>query len=381
MHSSAQLAGFWARQLHAEFQDICWQYSIKLLPPVFEISQARKQVGVWQAESRTIKISSFLIRNYSWAVTINVLKHEIAHQICSELFKSPEVAHGDDFKRACALLGLPEEYWRAGGDLPENIDLADNGLKPTSKGRRFIDRVEKLLALAESANENESALAMQKANELIEKYHILQLDTEQEVRYTYAIINKKKRRLEPYQRQICRILQDFFYVSIVNSYLYDPHSNQTHKTIELLGSQENVSIAEYGYYFLENQLSALWSQNKSRYRGKTITEKNSYYLGLLNGFYNKLQAQKGEAKRAKQVKASVVRAEQNTAFSLIVGEDKRLAEYVGRRFPRLRKRARRGAKIYKSTYEEGFEVGQKITLHKGVTKQEGNRGKRITHIR
>jgi len=372
--TSEQLASLWAKQLHAEFDDICWQYSIKLLPPVFEISHSRKQVGGWQAETRTIKISSFLIRKYSWAVTINVLKHEIAHQICSEIYESAKVAHGDDFKRACTLLGLPEEYWRAGGDLSENIDLEGMGLKPASKGRRFVDRVEKLLALAESANEHEAALAMQKANELIEKYNILQLEAPLEVRYTYAIINKKKKRLESYQRQICKILQEFFHVRIVTSYLYDPLINQTHKTIELLGSQENVSIAEYGYYFLENQLAALWADNKHKYRGRARTEKNSYYLGLLNGFYNKLHVQKEMSKKAGRGKVSVDSGTQYSGYSLLVADDRRLNDYVDRRFPRLRKQSRGGIKIYMSTYDEGLAAGKTITLHKGVTKQQGNRG-------
>lgn len=373
-----QFSSLWARQLHSEFEDICWKYNIKIIPPVFEISKSEKQLGSWHADTRMIRISSFLIINHSWTVTINVLKHEIAHQICSEIFNSNEVAHGEAFNKACVFLGLPEEYQRPSSDLPENIDLAINGTQPTSQGRRFINKVEKLLALAKSSNENEAALAMQKANELIEKYNIMQLDADQDVSYTYVIINKKKKRIESYQRQICAILRDFFYVKIVTSYLYDPLSNQTHKTIEILGSNENVAIAEYCYHFLENQLSALWSQNKHRYNGNTRTEKNSYYMGLLKGFYDKLHKQKEKSQKESRIKASSSSQQQNNIYSLIVAQDERLNDYVGMRFPRLRKLSRRGPKIYKSTYNEGIETGKKITLHKGVTKKEGNRGNLLT---
>ncbi len=372
-----QFSSLWARQLHTEFSDICWQYNVKLTPPVFEISKTKQQLGSWDAESRTIRISFFLITNHSWAVTLNVLKHEMAHQICAEIFQSREVAHGESFDRACDYLGLPKEYRRASGDLPESLDLIGQGSRPTSEGRRFIDKVEKLLALAQSANENEAALAMQKANELIEKYNIMQMESAQDVSYTYVIINRKKKRIETYQRQICAILRDFFFVKIVTSFLYDPLSNQTHKTIEILGSNENVAIAEYCYHFLENQLSALWSKNKHRYNGKTRTEKNSYYMGLLKGFNGKLRKQKEQSKKARVVAASD-NGQSQKMYSLVVSEDERLNDYVEIKFPRLSKISRRGPRIYKSTYDEGIETGKNITLHKGVTQTDGNRGNILT---
>nr|MBF0222009.1 DUF2786 domain-containing protein [Desulfobulbaceae bacterium] len=375
--TSEQIPSLWARQLHTEFDDICWKYKIKLRPPVFEISQSKKQLGSWHPETRTIKISSFLIMNHSWAVTLNVLKHEIAHQVCYEMFKSNEVAHGEAFSTACDLLGLPEEYRSATGDLPEDIDLIAQGRRPSSEESRFISKVEKLLALAESTNANEAASAMQKANALIEKYNLKLINSGRDAHYTHVIINKKKKRVESYQRQICRILQEFFYVKIVASYLYDPISNETHKTIELLGTTENVSIAEYCYYFLEKRLDLLWLQNKHRYQGKTRTEKNSYYLGVLRGFYDKLQNQKEQNQKNSSLKQSNEDRQLMMRGSALISQDERLHEYVGIRFPRLQKQSHRGPKIYKSTYDEGIETGKKITLHKGVAKNEGNRGKLI----
>jgi hypothetical protein len=364
-----RLSGFWARQLHAEFSEICWKYNIEMTSPVFEISKSAKQLGSWHAGARTIKISASLIVNYSWSVTLNVLKHEIAHQICSEIFKSNEKAHGPAFSKACDLLSLPEEYKRAGGDLPSEVELIAHGTKLTSKGRSFIAKVEKLLALAQSSNENEAILAMQKANELIEKHNITHLAESHDASYTYVIINKKRKRIESYQRKICTILRDFFFVKIITSYLYDPLSNDTHKTIEILGSHENVVIAEYCYHFLESRLVALWSQNRHRYKGSVRTEKNSYYMGLLSGFYDKLHSQR-EKKQATS-------KPQNRINSLVVAEDQRLNNYVSMRFPRLTTISRRGPRIYKGTYEAGVETGKKINLHKGVSRKDGNRGNLI----
>ena len=370
----ARLSSLWTRQFHSEFRDICWNYNIDLMHPVFEISTSEKQLGSWQAENRVIKISYFLIINYSWAVTLNVLKHEIAHQICSEILASNEVSHGPAFNHACDLLGLQEEYRRASGDLPEEVEHFSKGSIPNSEGRQFIEKVEKLLALAKSSNENEAALAMQKANELMAKYNVLQLNGKYKLCYASLIINKKKKRIESYQRRICAILTSFFFVKIVTSYLYDPFSDQTHKTIEILGTQENITIGEYCYYFLENQLAALWEQNRYKYGGKTRTEKNSYYLGLLNGFQKKLNAQKISLREKKCHNLKQNGDQDTMSHALITIEDERLNEYVRTRFPRLRSIRRSGPTIYRSTYDEGVETGKKITFHKGVSQKDGNKG-------
>ena len=377
-HHLEQMSNLWAKQLHLEFEDICWQYNIKLTAPIIDISNSKKTYGAWHAATRTIYISSILIKNHSWSVTLNVLRHEICHQICSELFnRDNEVAHGQAFHAACDLIGLPPKYRNATGDLPDD-GIIDSSHQPHSEGRRFIDKIEKLLALAESANENEAAFAMQKANELIEKYNIKQLHTGLDIQYTHAIINRKRKRIESYQRQICAILRDFFYVKIVCSSLYDPLLDQSHKTIEILGSTENVTIAEYCYYFLENQLSSLWSKNKHRYRGNTRTEKNSYYLGLLKGFKEKLQQQKKSAwnENGKPFPDNSKKTPTPPKMaSLVLAEDLRLNEYLQTRFPRLSTRSLAGPRVIKATYGDGVTTGKRITFHKGIAKTDGNKGK------
>ena len=194
------------------------------------------------------------------------------------------------------------------------------------------------------SNEHEAALAMQKANELIEKHHIEELGNDAEYRYGFGIIDRKKKRIESYQRRICTILHDFFLVRVVLASLYDPLRNETYKTIELLGTKENVVIAEYCYFFLENRLASLWSLHKHRFKGSTRTEKNSYYLGLLRGFYQKLQEQK---KRKKDFTI------EPQLGDLVVADEKRLENFVGMRFPHLRKAARSGAKVYRTPTTKG----------------------------
>ncbi len=367
-----KLSVLWAEQLHLEFEEICWQYNIHLQPPIIEIGTSKSNFGSWDARTRTLRISSFLISNYSWAVTQNVFKHEIGHQICSEIFHSRGTAHGDDFIKACKMLGLPEEYQNASCHMPEHILFLTKGTSYSVGGRKMISKVEKLLSLAQSANEHEANLAMQKAKEIIDRYNIASLASEETSKYHHVIINNRKKQMPFYQRRICTILIEFFFVKVVTASLYDPHTNNTYKTIELFGTPENVTLAEYCYSFLQNRLLFLWNQNRHKFSGKVRTEKSSFYMGVLDGFYDQL-AKIGRADKLKI--PTPYPGEGKGLHELMVFEDTCLDAYVQMRFPRLRKISRRGSKVYSSTYQVGVENGNSLTLSKGLTKADGNRGR------
>lgn len=355
----------WLRQLQLEFEEVCRYYGVDLQVPVFEITNSNTEFGAWCETTGTLRLSRLLIENYSWSVTLQVLKHEMAHQLCCSL-QGRGKPHDENFQRACEKLGVLPEYRRAGSCPVELVEGAVAGSTATENGRRCIARVKKLLALAESSNEHEAALAMQKANELIEKNHLQSLGADKGQSFGYAIIDRKRKRIERYQRQICTILRDFFWVRVVLSNLYDPLRDDVYRTIELLGSRENVAIGEYCYHFLENQLALLWSRNRGRFNGSTRIEKNSYYLGVLQGVYQKLELQK----RGRQQAGTGSQLD-----ALVVTEEQRLDDYVAIRFPRLRKVASRGAKLYRNTYSEGVKAGKRISLAEGLASKGEISGK------
>jgi len=366
----------WARQLLAEFEDIQSQYGLALEAPIFEISETVKQYGSWQATLRTIRISAHLITRCSWDVTCLILKHEMAHQICSELFHDTSSDHGPVFQRACLLLGLPASYRHASSDLAGAATSAPSGNAQTEKGRQFISRIGKLLALATSANEHEAALAMEKASQLMTRHNLQQLQEDAQSDFASLIIHTRSQRLESWQRKICVILLQFFYVKVVTSSLYDPLRNAQVKTIEIFGREENVTVAEYCYSFLAGQLASLWQQNRSRINGKGIRVRNSYYLGLLQGFYDKLKAQKELTEAADPPRPTMEpRQAHTTAIAILIqAEDAALDQFVGLRFPRLRRRSGGKTFIYRETYEQGRADGQQIVLHKGVAGQSSGQG-------
>ncbi len=370
MNDEIKLRRIWILQLYKEHENICWRYKVKLNHPIIELVDSKKYFGIWEGSIRTIKLSVRLIEEHSWDVVINVLKHEMAHQIVTEYFNSNE-KHGELFHKACRMIGVPGQFRRATGDLPEKI-IETNEQDINSDTRKILEKVRKLLSLAQSKNEHESFLAMKKANELIEKYNIDRIERNVDSKYTYKIINQKRKRIENYQRRICLILRDYFYVYIVYSYIYDPQKCDYYKTIELCGTIENVLIAEYVYYFLLEKLTSLWKYHQLD-TGSPGSKKRSYWLGLIDGFRDKLEKMEKEKNGSGKYSYSP----KKTTSALVCADDLMLKEFINMRFPRLCNRRHQPIKIDHHTYKVGKKDGKKINLHQGICQKEVYQGKLI----
>ena len=360
----------WLYQLQSEFKQICRWYRISLAPPAFRISDTKVTLGEWHHDTRTISISSSLINGHSWDVVINVLKHEMAHQYVHEhMGRGNEQPHGQSFSEACDKLGVQVPFNTSSGDTPK-VFTADNAHDDDIEYTRKVNKVRKMLSLAGSSNKHEAEAAMRKANSFIRKYNLERLDKFEPSRYSYAIINTRKKRLHIIERRIANLLMDYFYVDIVYSELFDSQSLQFHKTIELLGTVENVAFAHHAHDFLSHRVESLWQvyKKKSRASGKL---RKTYILGLLQGFREKLA--KDEKKEAITVLPATVLRRHKTISALVIAKDSGLAHFISQRFPRLRKvRYRASAISCEKTYAAGKVEGQKITIHKTIKQDAGN---------
>lgn len=355
----ASLLSMWTAQLHAEFEQILFRHRVKLTRPLLEVVDLKSSWGSWESESRTIRIAYRLIIEHSWEVVVCILKHEMAHQIVSEIFRRP-AGHGEEFLTACRMIGVPEPFRSASGDLPH--ERPGQGVEAGTEAGRHMEKVRKLLALAQSSNEHEAGLAMRKANQLIMKYNLDRIEQRRESTYSYRIINGKKKKLELTQKRICSILSEFFFVEVILSCQYDAVTNEIHKTIELLGTIENVEIAEYVYCFLLRQLANLWRIHQQE-NGCSGSRKRSYQLGVLKGFSEKLAGQVNPA-----VTAGAGQGNRCKSTSLMVlRQDTKLHDFVSERFPRLSHRKSRAANVDPAGYDAGRQAGRELTLHRGVS--------------
>lgn len=327
--------------------------------PVIRVLPAESRWAQWESETRTITLSEHLIEKQPWDVVVEVMKHEMAHQIVSEEFGADE-GHGPLFLRACETLGVANWARRAQAELGEPPPDWKTQ-KAGSPEERLLQRVEKLLALANSSNSFESIAAMKKVQELYLKYHLDRSAVVQKDGYVYLPLRLKRRRVERYQTAIASLLQDFFKVEVIHTAQYDPEAMADFKVIELLGRKEDVLLAEYVFFFLTNQLPVLWQQH-----GETGSRKrqNSFYLGVLAGFREKLESNQKELFSKDKSLALAVRK-----------QDPGLEDFLGERYPRLVKI--KHARLYQDgrSYDSGKEHGRKLVLKKGVESKSTQSGR------
>ena len=367
----------WLYQLQCEFEMICRRHRIALGHPAFRITDSRTVLGAWDPTARTISISSALIGEYSWDAVINVLKHEMAHQYVHEsLGRGAELPHGPAFVEACGKLAVSYPYNTATGDSPKLFSAMPPYCRDPEHNR-MTGELCKMLSLAGSANEHEAAAAMRKANSFIRKYNLERLDkSKAPSQYRYAIKNTGKKRLHVIDRRIAGLLMDFFYVDVVYAELFDAGMAEHHKTVELLGTLENVSFAEHVYDFLKERAECLWRDYKKTFRAPGKLHK-TYVLGILQGFREKLEA--AEKNQPVPPELAVGKESGQNVSALVVARDLGLVEFVAKRFPRLRKVRYGAAEIScTDTYLAGKRAGRKITVHKTVEQKDGNRGKMLS---
>ncbi|MEI8257030.1 MAG: SprT-like domain-containing protein, partial [Deltaproteobacteria bacterium] len=111
------------RELAAAHAKVNWDlFGSRLRAPQFRLIDTDAVLGRWSGEARCIEMSRTLLFDQSWAVVVEVLKHEMAHQYVDEVLgKHEEQAHGLAFRQVCRQFHIDA---RAAG-MPEGEPDAD----------------------------------------------------------------------------------------------------------------------------------------------------------------------------------------------------------------------------------------------------------------
>ena len=349
-------------QLYKEYDNICFQYKINLKKPLIILNDLKSAWGNWDPLGKIITLSYHLIEDYTWDVVLGILKHEMAHQIATDVFFSNDI-HGQSFQKACELIGVPKEYCRASLNMEKKLSNWKNNEYPDDD-IAILRKLEKLLSLAQSANEHEALLAMEKVQELYSKYNIKRIQEGVQPEFFSLIINFKKKNAPSTYIHIASLLQGHYFVNVVFSEIYDPLCDESHKIIEILGTRHNVLMAEYVFYFLKERIDSLWT-NYQKEKLVTGRYKLSYQKGLLVGFQSKLD--KIQKEKMKNDLKSQIKVSETDINYLIKLENDKLNDFTKRMFPRLSKKDSSSNRVYTEHYDEGKNEGKKIILCKPVS--------------
>jgi hypothetical protein len=314
-------------------------FGFKLKTPTFALTSTQTYYGRWVPSSRTLELDRRLLTAYSWGVLVEVLKHEMAHQFVDEVLKNPDGRpHGEVFREVCAERGIDA----AAQGLPEGSRTAD-------ADSRVLERIAKLLALAESPNLNEAQAAMTAARRLMLKYNVERASAPGAGRYTFRHFGVPTGRRSQAERVLAIILGEYFFVEVIWVPVWRAREGKRGNVLEVCGSLENLEIAGYVYDFLTQTAERLWRDHKKREGITRVTERQCYLYGVMSGFRDKLEKETALAKKE----------------GLVWVGDADLSRYYRARHPYTRT-THVSSSADAGAYQAGHAAGQKIVLHRGV---------------
>ncbi len=296
-------------------------------------------LGCFRRDPRRLELNRTLLLHHGWGVLTEVLKHEMAHQfVCEALGCEDEPDHGPLFRKVCEDRGIDA---RASG-LPEAVDTQ-------STQARVLDRIAKLLALAESPNLHEAQAAMSAAQRLMLKYNIEAALQPTTGRHVFRHLGVPTGRRNEIQQRVAGILNEHFFVQVIWVSVWRPLKAKRESVLEVCGTPENVELAAYVHDFLMHTAEQLWVSYRRNQNLKGNAQRRQFIAGVMAGFASKLDAER----------------KQNSGRGLIWTGDLELERYFRARHPRIR-RTTTSAKVPNFAYAHGQEAGRRLVLHRGL---------------
>lgn len=349
-HLSAEVFSAVTRELYSAYVLINATYfKERLVPPLILIVASDSRLGRWIPELRTIEIAEKLILQHPWGAVVEVLKHEMVHQYVHEtLSQHDETAHGPTFRSVCDRLGVDA----AAAGVPKS------GERDEVEGR-VLQKIARLLALAQSSNQHEAEAAMNAAQRLMLKYN-LELGGHK-LGYSFRHLGQPKGRIFEYESRVASILGRYFFVEVIWVRAYLVAQARHGQVLEICGTPANLDMAEYVYTFLLQTAERLWAEHKKQHRIRGNRDRRSYMAGVMQGFADKL----GEQKRTLK------------SEGLVWAGDADLKGYMGKRYPHVRNKSY-GGNAPTEAQLHGREAGRSIVIHRPVETRSGGGGRLLS---
>jgi hypothetical protein len=317
--------------------------------PLFRFADVLSVLGRWLPGERAIELSRSLLTDQGWGVLVEVLKHEMAHQYVDEVLNvRDQGSHGAMFRAVCA---------------ERNIDARASGT-PTkescsAEALHVLDRVAKLLSLAQSDNQHEAQAAMSAAQRLMLKYNI-DAAVQGGGDHVFRHIGSATCRRSTAQRWLSSILVQHFFVRAIWVPIWRHSEGKRATILEVCGTSENVELASYVHDFLLGSAEQLWRCHKKARKIRSDAGRRSYCAGVMAGFSEKLAAERTK----------------NEQEGLVWVGNGELERFFRTRHPRVTF-SRRGSSALASEYAEGRRAGRTIVLHRGLATRDQAAGPRL----
>jgi predicted SprT family Zn-dependent metalloprotease len=328
-------------------------FRYELRRPAIMFVDSASRLGRWHGGVRVIELARSLLLEQGWGVLIEVLKHEMAHQYVDEVLGQPDDAmHGAAFRRVCEERGIDA----SAAGLP-------NTAEANSVDQHLLERIAKLLALAESSNEHEAQAAMSAAQRLMLKYNIDLAVSGRQSAHRFRHVGEPSGRVNEAQRILAGILSDHFFVQTIWVPVWRPLLGKRGSVLEICGTEANLELADYVHAFLNVTAERLFREFRKSSAGKGA-KRLTFIAGVMAGFRDRLERERKKSK----------------AEGLVWVGDPALDSFFRKRHPRIRW-TRYAVGHGSEAYARGREAGARIVLHRGISSNSSGPGVRLLPAR
>ncbi len=252
----------------------------RYLYPIHVVIFDGAELGHFNAPYFQLGLNRKLIYLAKDSVVRDILKHELAHYLTSILHPDAR-PHGPEFHGVCERYGFPKEVAAA------TMDLAASNLSKEGdlQSERILEKVKKLLSLAQSSNAHEAELATVRANDLLLRHNLEYLGNRDASAPIYLDRLLQRRRKDTKIAAISSILKHFIVRSVISQ-------GRDVCCLEVSGSLTNVKLAGYVASFLDREFEHLWHEAQSLEGLRGLQAKNSFFLGVAEGYDQKMRSMK-----------------------------------------------------------------------------------------
>lgn len=234
-----------------------------------------------------------------------------------------------------------------------------------SVDQKIIDKLQKLLALSASENENEAARAMEKAQALMNEHHLSVLDvaedgsnaevsdeqiwglTKSRQKWEAALGNEIARAFDG--RAIISSTEEGWYITFIAA------KTETALIVDLFERLRTTIRRMSKNFVLNHKPDAPWLA--------PITIHNSYRMGMVTTISKRLKTLKENTRP----NSDTVNQYGLSGMDLVVIKNQAVDDRVKNMFGKgLRKEAAFRPKVYANAYQQGKEDGDSVSLHRSV---------------
>jgi len=210
---------------------------------------------------------------------------------------------------------------------------------------KIIEKIQKLISLSDSPNENEAKSAMAKAQELMLKHNIDMRSVKDHDAVYGAEVSDTFKREPANSKYVNSILSQFFFIEVVKS------KRGSGSYFNYIGEKKNIDTAMHMRNFLTATFDRLWKEYKKEHNA-TQASKGSFMYGLFEGFTAKLKEQRAAAENQ---------------YGLVLIQDPKATEKMNEMFTTLSNRRSRPTTIRDAAaLSAGTAQGKNINASSGA---------------